>query len=73
MLIHSTNAAKPYGWGNKDLRNKLSIGVSRRDNVKTKGSAHSFISEDLSWNIVLFCMCDILSKYIFSKDPRLYK
>ena len=37
----------------KDLRNKFPVVVSRRDNVKTKEISQTFISEDLSWDIVL--------------------
>ena len=53
MFIYSNNAAKPYSCGDKDLRNKFPVVVSRRDNVKTKDSFQTFISEDLSWDIVL--------------------
>ena len=53
MFIYSNNATKPYSCGEKDLRNKFPVVVSRRDNVKTKDISQTFISEDLSWDIVL--------------------
>ena len=52
MFIYSNNAAKPHSCGDKDLRNKFPV-VSRRDNVKTKDSSQTFISEDLIWDTVL--------------------
>ena len=52
MFIYRYNAAKPYSCVDKDLRNKFPVVVSRRDNVKTKDSSQTFISEDLSWDIV---------------------
>ena len=53
MFIYSNNAAKSYSCGEKDLRNKFTVVVSRRDNIKTKDISQTFISEDLSWDIVL--------------------
>ena len=53
MFIDRNNAAKPYSWVDKDLGNKFPVVVSRRDNVKTRDSSQIFISEDLSWDIVL--------------------
>ena len=62
MFIYSNNAAKSHSCGDKDLRNKFPVFVSRRDNVKTKHSFETFISEDLSWGIVLSHNCYILSQ-----------
>ena len=52
MFIYSNSAAKPHSCGDQDLRNKFSVVVSRQDNVKTNDSSQTFISEDLSWDIV---------------------
>ena len=60
--MYSNNAAKPHSCGGKDLRNKFPVVVSGRDNVKTKYSSQTFISEDLSWDIVLSYNCYILSQ-----------
>ena len=48
MFIFSNNTVKPHSCGDKDLRNKFPVVVSRWDNIKTKGSSQTFISEDLS-------------------------
>ena len=53
MFIYSNNAAKHHICGDKDLINKFPVVSSRRDNVKTKDSSQIFVSEDLSWDIVL--------------------
>ena len=63
MFIYNNNAAKLHSCGDKDLRNKFPVVSSRRDNVKTKDRSQTFISEDLSWDIVLSNNCYILSKY----------
>ena len=70
MFIYSNNAAKPHS-GDKDLRNKFPVVVSRRDNVKTKDSSQTFISEDLSWDIVSSNNCYILSQYYFFKCSKM--
>ena len=70
MFIYSNNADKPHSCGNKDLRNKFPVVVSRRDNVKTKDSYQTFISEYLSWDIVFANNCYILSQYLFSNVPK---
>ena len=62
MFIYSINASKPHSGGYKDLINKFTVVVSRRDNVKTKDNSQTFISEDLSWDIVLFHNRYILSQ-----------
>ena len=62
MFIYSINASKPHSCGDKDLRNKFTVVVSRRDNVKTKDNSQTFISEDLNWDIVLFHNRYILSQ-----------
>ena len=61
-VIYSTNVAKPHSCGDKDLRNKFPVVVSRRDNVKTKDSSQTFISDDLSWDIILSHNRNILSQ-----------
>ena len=62
MFIYSNNAAKAHSCGDKDLRNEFPVVVLRRDNVKTKDSYQTFISEDLSWDIVFPNNCYILSQ-----------
>ena len=62
MFIYSNNAAKLHSFGDKDLGNKFPVVVSRRDKVKTKDSSQTFISEDLSWDIVLSNNWYILSQ-----------
>ena len=52
MFIYSNDAAKPHSCGDTDLRNIFPVVVSRRDNVNTKDSSQTFISEDLCWDIV---------------------
>jgi hypothetical protein len=56
MFIYSNNAAKPHSCGDKDLRNKFLVVVSRRDNVKTKDSSQTLISDErfcVSQSVVL--------------------
>ena len=62
MFIYRNNAAKPHSCGDQDLRNKFPVVVSRRENVKTKDSSQTFISEDLGLDIVLSNNCYILSQ-----------
>ena len=62
MFIYRNNAAKPHSCGDKDLKNKFSVVVSHWDNVKTKDSSQTFISEDLSWDIISSNNCYILSQ-----------
>ena len=67
MFIYSTNIAKSHSCGDEDLINKIPVFVSRCEQLKTKDSSQTFISEDLSWDIFLPRNCNILSKYIFSE------
>ena len=53
VFIFSTNAAKPHSCGDKDIRNKFPVVMSRQDNIKTKDSSQIFIFEDFSWDIFL--------------------
>ena len=65
MFIYSNNAAKLHSCGDKDLRNRFPVVVSRRDNIKTKESSQTFFSKDSSWDIVLSNNCYILSQKLF--------
>ena len=71
MFIYSNNAAKLHSCGDKDLRNRFPVVVSRRDIIKTKESSQTFISEDLSLDIVLSNNCYILSQYLFFKYSKM--
>ena len=71
MFIYSNKAAKPHSCGDEDLRNKFPVVVSSRDNVKTKGSSQTFLSEDLSWDIVLSDNCYTLSWKLFFKCSKI--
>ena len=53
MFIYSTNDVKPHSCCDKDLRKIIPVVMLRRDNVKTKDNPQTFISEYLSWDIVL--------------------
>ena len=53
MFVYSTNAAKPNSFGDTDFKHLFSFVALRRDNVKSKGSSHTLIFEDLSWEIIL--------------------